>query len=710
MPHHAALPPRYDVPPDFDLLTIDTDYNDYWTLGSSIFSRPFPVRIDENRAEDLASLTDRWHFQTTRPSVAVWVWLGSVEIRSLSCSEVVAVDFNPDLPLNEAKAVRRNCRARAKGVDEEETKSDAARAIQSIPAYVESSSIFLALVPAVKDPDNSAVRDYTSWLSRGWCRAELWCHLLSNKKDTRVIVVHSSKAGTSFLSTSQLAIVSRTCRPSKEAKFMFPMDWQYNLVCDGEFTVEEDREVVVRLGDRAVEHKIRKNAMLCAMFSSDLPMLRLLAEHKADVNMRMKGLGSLGYYDSQTLLMATAKSRQERPSHKQNSSWIVQELPTVGWVVKTMPEGEADPGEGAAPKASANAQGEPSPKRSELPGLIDGDATRTQARPHVNIALTDPAPAESQNLRETARPGSDKARAVELSDMSRIGCVLEALLRSGSRFDAFVIYAMGSGQQAKPSATRAAVISRALQAQKESFASRGFANAGVLEGHGIQLFLPDREAELHPKRVQSKVRLMVPHKDCHGKSLGHFVSIDQKSNTSITVSQYFNLFHNVFHNVSCQEASMSCGSYGHPELCASPCIRAFYSKCTKGFLCEFCHLGHTKPKCKLNKKERQLFESLDESEVLSLVFSLLKEKCEKLPDDAYDALRLVLATIQRRVNFLGEASPRKARAMLVPLQRFSLGRCFEVLQHCQQIDGNFKEEVKRLVMSARTAVHKLEVR
>ena len=23
--------PRYDVPRDFDLLTIDTDYNDYWT-------------------------------------------------------------------------------------------------------------------------------------------------------------------------------------------------------------------------------------------------------------------------------------------------------------------------------------------------------------------------------------------------------------------------------------------------------------------------------------------------------------------------------------------------------------------------------------------------------------------------------------------------------------------------------------------------------
>lgn len=38
---------------------------------------------------------------------------------------------------------------------------------------------------------------------------------------------------------------------------MYPLDWQYNLVCDGEFTVEDDRAVVVNLGDRAVEHKIK---------------------------------------------------------------------------------------------------------------------------------------------------------------------------------------------------------------------------------------------------------------------------------------------------------------------------------------------------------------------------------------------------------------------------------------------------------------------
>ena len=32
------------------------------------------------------------------------------------------------------------------------------------------------------------------------------------------------------------------------------------------------------------------NAAVCAMFASDIGMLRILADHKADVNMRVKGL------------------------------------------------------------------------------------------------------------------------------------------------------------------------------------------------------------------------------------------------------------------------------------------------------------------------------------------------------------------------------------------------------------------------------------
>ena len=57
--------------------------------------------------------------------------------------------------------------ARAEGVNEESTRSDAALAVQSIPFYVETSNIFLALVPEVKHCTTGKYCNYASWLSRG---------------------------------------------------------------------------------------------------------------------------------------------------------------------------------------------------------------------------------------------------------------------------------------------------------------------------------------------------------------------------------------------------------------------------------------------------------------------------------------------------------------------------------------------------------------
>ena len=45
----------------------------------------------------------------------------------------------------------------------------------------------------------------------GWCRAELWCRLLSIRHDTKVIVLFSAK----------------------EALYILPYDWQRHLVADG---------------------------------------------------------------------------------------------------------------------------------------------------------------------------------------------------------------------------------------------------------------------------------------------------------------------------------------------------------------------------------------------------------------------------------------------------------------------------------------------
>lgn len=234
--------------------------------------------------------------------------------------------------------------ARQEGTNESGTGSDAALAVKSIPAYVEVADLFIALVPEMMHSDTKLPCNYSSWLSRGWCRAELWCHLLSNKPDTRVILVFSDS----------------------EAEYMSPLNWQQNTISEGDFTVEEDRAVVVKLGEAAVNSKIQhlschgplshcrfymaqrpkllgkericfkleeflshfrftnlKDALegfsaaegmtplLCAVFAEDVEMVRVLVRNRADVNARLHGLSDLGYFEGQTPLMAAAKSYQK---------------------------------------------------------------------------------------------------------------------------------------------------------------------------------------------------------------------------------------------------------------------------------------------------------------------------------------------------------------------------------------------------------------
>ncbi|CAJ1372282.1 unnamed protein product [Effrenium voratum] len=229
--------------------------------------------------------------------------------------------------------------ARLPGMNEDATKSEAAQAVQSIPAYVEAADLFIALVPELLHADTGLPCNYASWLSRGWCRAELWCRLLSSKQDTSVVVAYSAN----------------------EAEFMLPLDWQRHLIADGSFTVESDRATVVRLGEVALESKLRTlqaagpmsqyrfylasrprllgqkqedltpdrfleyfqfdslasaiaesgmNGLMCAVLSGNVGMIHVLAEHKADVNYRLPDLSELGYYATQTLLMVAAKSYQ----------------------------------------------------------------------------------------------------------------------------------------------------------------------------------------------------------------------------------------------------------------------------------------------------------------------------------------------------------------------------------------------------------------
>ena len=84
--------------------------------------------------------------------------------------------------------------------------SDMTNAIASIPAYIERSSHFFAIVPTVRHHDVHGVTcDYGSWLERGWCRLEMWALLLARFSNLPVIVVKGGEA-TPFMNACQAAL------------------------------------------------------------------------------------------------------------------------------------------------------------------------------------------------------------------------------------------------------------------------------------------------------------------------------------------------------------------------------------------------------------------------------------------------------------------------------------------------------------------------
>ena len=90
--------------------------------------------------------------------------------------------------------------------------------IEGIPAFVGSCDVFVALVPSNVHSDTGLRCNYTTWLQRGWCRMELWCHVLSARSKHPIVVVRSHDS----------------------AQFTAPL-WHRYPVHLGDFSIEEDR-------------------------------------------------------------------------------------------------------------------------------------------------------------------------------------------------------------------------------------------------------------------------------------------------------------------------------------------------------------------------------------------------------------------------------------------------------------------------------------
>ena len=90
--------------------------------------------------------------------------------------------------------------------------------IKAIPAFVGRCDVFMALVPSDRHSDTRLPCHYSSWLQRGWCRTELWCHVLSARSKHPFVLVRSHDS----------------------AEYTAPL-WHRYPVHMGDFTVEEDR-------------------------------------------------------------------------------------------------------------------------------------------------------------------------------------------------------------------------------------------------------------------------------------------------------------------------------------------------------------------------------------------------------------------------------------------------------------------------------------
>eukprot|EP00435_Cladocopium_sp_Y103_P008227 s3145_g2.t1 len=106
--------------------------------------------------------------------------------------------------------------------------------ISSIPFYVEVSDVFVALVPRLHHRDTGQLCYLKSYLTRGWCRLEMWCSILSPSEKPFLLVKGSNEVEFANL-------IFMADRPPHE----------------GDFTIESDRPVIFYVMRKALRAKLR---------------------------------------------------------------------------------------------------------------------------------------------------------------------------------------------------------------------------------------------------------------------------------------------------------------------------------------------------------------------------------------------------------------------------------------------------------------------
>lgn len=139
----------------------------------------------------------------------------------------------------------------------------------------------------------------------------------------------------------------------------------------------------------------------------------------------------------------------------------------------------------------------------------------------------------------------------------------------------------------------------------------------------------------------------------------------------------------------------SIGSFGHPELCAPPCVYFAWGPCAKGAYCGFCHMAHREPIGKLDKRQRKIFQKLEEVEMITLVLPHLKERAKQL--ELCEEIEVVLGCLTEHLsrgfrgcnNFM--LTERKAEKLSYVLRQMPFQGLISLILAREDFDASFLE-------------------
>jgi ankyrin repeat protein len=175
-------------------------------------------------------------------------WMDYLSIPQLDHARTATVDN----PSDSATATRGNFLKRSASTDE--VCAEQAKAINSIPAYVERCNYFWICAPRTRHVDTGVICDFNSWRSRGWCRLEEWTNALASRRKMPILITEAPKLVTVGAVDF---ILSQLGRPEKAA-------------CSGQFSccrlehrigtrvIPCDKEVVGDVLQRLCDGKLQK--------------------------------------------------------------------------------------------------------------------------------------------------------------------------------------------------------------------------------------------------------------------------------------------------------------------------------------------------------------------------------------------------------------------------------------------------------------------